>query len=382
MALIAVAADKGAPGVTTTAVALAALWPRRALLAEIDPAGGDLLYRSVGANGRPLDPGTGILSLAATARRGIAAEQLWDHSQRLAGGLDVIVGLTSSDQAAGVAGQWAALGRAFAELAQSPHPEAAADVIADCGRLGPDSPTLALLPQATLLLLVTRVQPENLAHVRERAIALSNKLHGQQRGAAQLGKPQLGLLLVADPQQGRKIAHQVDDMMAATHSGARVLGLVAEDVAGAEQLAGRRRGRVDKSLLIRSVRKVVADLHQNFRGELNPGTGQTGQHQVLPPQQPAGAAAAAAASVPPGYASAPQQPAAPGGPWQQPQPGPAPQSGAAQPGQPAPQPGPAPSGPQPAAGSGYGYPQAGYGYPPAGRPEQSGGRPGAPGAVR
>ena len=41
MALIAVAADKGAPGVTTASVALAAVWPRPVLLAECDPAGGD-----------------------------------------------------------------------------------------------------------------------------------------------------------------------------------------------------------------------------------------------------------------------------------------------------------------------------------------------------
>ena len=34
MALIALAADKGSPGVTTAAVALAAVWPRRVMLAE------------------------------------------------------------------------------------------------------------------------------------------------------------------------------------------------------------------------------------------------------------------------------------------------------------------------------------------------------------
>jgi len=42
VALIAVAADKGAPGVTTACIALAAVWPRQVLLAECDPAGGDL----------------------------------------------------------------------------------------------------------------------------------------------------------------------------------------------------------------------------------------------------------------------------------------------------------------------------------------------------
>ncbi|MCK1812797.1 hypothetical protein MTQ13_00630 [Streptomyces sp. XM4011] len=284
MALIALAADKGAPGVTTTAVALAALWPRRVLLAEADPAGGDLVYRSVGANGRPLDPGTGILSLAATARRGIAAEQLWDHAQRMAGGLDVIIGLASSDQSGGLTGQWGALGRVFAELADSPHQEAAADVLADLGRLDAHSPAQALLPHAALLLLITRGQPENLAHVRDRAAALHNKLHGQQRGAAQLAKPQLGVVLIAEPQHGAKIAAQVNEMLIASQSGARVVGLIAEDPAGAEQLAGRRRGRLDKSLLVRSARKVVTDVHQTFRADLDPVRPALPQQQGAPPQ--------------------------------------------------------------------------------------------------
>ncbi|WP_230423824.1 hypothetical protein [Streptomyces radicis] len=270
MALIALAADKGAPGVTTTAVALAALWPRRVLLAETDPAGGDLVYRSVGEGGRPLDPGTGMLSLAATARRGIAAEQLWDHAQRVSGGLDVLVGLAASDQAGGLAGQWGALGRAFAELAQSPHQDAAADVLADCGRLDAGSPLLALLPHAAVLLLVSRVRPESIAHVRDRAAALRTKLHGQGRGTAQLALPRIGVLLIADAQSGGRIAGQVNEMLIASGSGSSVVGLIAEDAVGAEQLAGRRRGRLDRSLLVRSARKVVADLHGTYRAELVP----------------------------------------------------------------------------------------------------------------
>ncbi|WP_234320154.1 hypothetical protein [Streptomyces sp. SBT349] len=284
MALIALAADKGAPGVTTTAVALAALWPRRVLLAETDPAGGDLVYRSVGEGGRTLDPGTGMLSLAATARRGIAAEQLWDHAQPLAGGLDVLVGLAASEQAGGLTGQWGALGRAFAELAQSPHQEAAADVLADCGRLDAGSPLGPLLPHAALLLLVSRVQPENIAHVRDRAAALHAKLHGQQRGTAQLAQPRIGVVLIADSQAGGRVAGQVNEMLIASGSGAHVVGLIAEDPVGAEQLAGRRRGRLDRSLLVRSARKVVADLHQTYRAELVPSGGAaTGGHPV-PPQ--------------------------------------------------------------------------------------------------
>jgi hypothetical protein len=262
MALIAVAADKGSPGVTTTAVALAAVWPRRALLAEADPAGGDLVYRSVAAHGGSLDPNTGMLSLAATARRGLAAEQLWDHAQPLAGGLEVVVGLHNSDQAAGFAGLWPTLGRAFAGLADAP--QGGADVLADCGRIGTDTAVLELLPHASLVLLVARTEPEQLARVRDRAAALSVKLHGAHRGAAQLGFPPIGILLVAEPGRGDRVAGQLNEMLVAAQIGAQVVGTLAHDPAGAEQLAGRRRGRLDKSLLVRSARQVAGDVFHRF----------------------------------------------------------------------------------------------------------------------
>ncbi|MCX5204948.1 hypothetical protein OG897_26270 [Streptomyces sp. NBC_00237] len=262
MALITLLADKGSPGVTTTATALAAVWPRRVLLAEADPSGGDLVYRSSAAHGGPLDPNTGLLSIAATARRGLAAEQLWDHAQQLSGGLDVLAGLGSSEQAAGLAGQWAMLGSAFAALADSPY--GAADVIADCGRIGAGSPTLDLLPHADLALLLTRTEPEHLARVRDRAAALAQRLSGSGRGAGVLAHTTVGVLLVADPAESGKLAHQVNEMLLAARTGARVLGVVAHDPSGAAQLAGRKRGRLDKSLLVRSARKVAVDLHQQF----------------------------------------------------------------------------------------------------------------------
>ncbi|GAA1894773.1 hypothetical protein [Streptantibioticus ferralitis] len=262
MALIAIAADKGSPGVTTTAVALAAVWPRRALLAEVDPAGGDLVYRSAAAHGGALDPNTGMLSLAATARRGLAAEQLWDHAQPIAGGLDVLVGLAGSEQAAGLTGLWPILGRSFATLADSP--QGAADVIADCGRIGADSPVLELLSHTSLVLLLASTEPEQLARVRDRAAALSAKLHGGHRAASQLGFPPIGVLLLTEPGGGDRIARQVNDMLIAAQTGAQVVGTIAHDPAGAEQLAGRRRGRLDKSLIIRSVRQVAGDVFHRF----------------------------------------------------------------------------------------------------------------------
>ncbi|WP_030860724.1 hypothetical protein [Streptomyces sp. NRRL S-37] len=262
MALIALAADKGSPGVTTAAVALAAVWPRRVLLAETDPAGGDLVYRSAAAHGGPLNPNTGMLSIAATARRGLVPDQLWDHAQPLSGGLDVLVGLGIAEQAAGLAGLWPTLGHAFAALGDSPH--APADVIADCGRISGDTPAVELFPHASLVLLVSRTEPEALARVRDRAAALANKLHGGPRGAANLGNPVIGVVLVADTGNAAKLASQVNDMLVHAQTGARVVGTLADDPAGAEQLAGRRRGRLDKSLLIRSARKVTADVYQQY----------------------------------------------------------------------------------------------------------------------
>ncbi|MEW2523257.1 hypothetical protein [Streptomyces sp. NPDC047071] len=262
MALIALAADKGSPGVTTASVALAAVWPRRVLVAETDPAGGDLVYRSAAAHGGPLNPNTGMLSIAATARRGLVPDQLWDHTQPLSGGLDVLVGLGIAEQAAGLAGIWPTLGRAFAQLADSP--QAPADVIADCGRISGDSPVVEMFPQAALVLLVARAEPESLARVRDRAAALAARLHGGPRGAAPLATPLIGVVLVADPAHSAKLVHQVNDMLVAGQTGARVVGTLADDPAGADQLAGRRRGRLDKSMLIRSARKVAADLHQSY----------------------------------------------------------------------------------------------------------------------
>ncbi|WP_031514112.1 hypothetical protein, partial [Streptomyces sp. NRRL F-5123] len=262
MALIALAADKGSPGVTTTALALAAVWPRRALLAETDPAGGDLVYRSRAAHGGMLDPNVGVLSLAAAARRGLAAEQLWEHAQPLAGGLDVLVGLGGSEQAAGLTGLWPVLGEVFSMLGQAPN--GAADVIADCGRISGDSPSLGLFQHAALVLLVARTEAEHLARVRDRAGALSAKLHGSQRGAGALGYPPIGVLLVADPGQSARIAAQANEMLVASQISARVVGTVAHDPAGADMLTGRRRGRLDKSLLIRSARQIAADVPNRY----------------------------------------------------------------------------------------------------------------------
>ncbi|MGH3388393.1 MAG: hypothetical protein ACRDOO_05890 [Actinomadura sp.] len=243
MALIALAADKGAPGVTTAAVALGAVWPRPVLVAECDPAGGDLVYRLPGEGGM-LNPARGLLSLAATARRGLRPDQIGEHCQRLVGGLDVLVGLTNGEQAQGLTWLWGPLGRAFATSAP-------VDVLADCGRLSAGTPLVDLLREADLVVLFTRPTFEQVAHLRERVTAL---------GAELRGGPPVGIVVIADPRDYQRTIAEVTRIVASARLPAAVLGGFALDPKGAEMLRGQWGGRLDRSLLIRSAREVAGGL--------------------------------------------------------------------------------------------------------------------------
>lgn len=272
MTLIALAADKGSPGVTTSAVALAAVWPRRALFAECDPHGGDLVYRMPADHGGPLDPNRGLVSLAVEARRGLDPGLLPQHTQRLRGGLEILVGLGNADQARGMTGLWPMLGRALDRFGELP---GGADVIADCGRIGPDSPTVDLLGQAGLVLLIARAEAEQIAHVRDRANSLSARLHASQTSAVSLARPPIGIVLIVPPGRARETVKQVGDLLAATTGGAEVVGIIADDEPGAAALNGRARGRVDKALVTRTARELAAKLSHRY-GLLRP---------QAPPQQ-------------------------------------------------------------------------------------------------
>ena len=74
MALVTVMSAKGAPGATTTAMLLAALWPRPTILVDADPNGGDVALRLPGEAGRTLDRERGLLSLLPAARRGLGGD--------------------------------------------------------------------------------------------------------------------------------------------------------------------------------------------------------------------------------------------------------------------------------------------------------------------
>ena len=297
MALIAVAADKGAPGVTTTALALAAAWPRPVLLAECDPAGGDIVYRLPGAGGGRLDPRRGLLSLAVAARRGLTPAQVREHVQKLRGGLDVLLGVTTAEQGSGLDPLWDAIGGALAALPQ-------ADVIADCGRLGPDGPYYELLARAAAVVLVVRPSLGEVVRLRDRAATLSAAVC--QRGGRD---GRVGLLVVVDHRGFAAALAEVGHAVSHRDGPASVLGAVAYEPKSAELLRGEWGGKLRKSLLIRTAGEVAGRLVSQLPTAAQPaaaGWPVAGQHAAANQPYAAGQPAAGPAEAAEGSHRAPR----------------------------------------------------------------------------
>ena len=284
MALIVIAADKGAPGVTTTALALAAVWPRPVLLAECDPSGGDLVYRFPAAHGGSLDPRRGLVTLAVAARRGLQPGQLWEHTQKMAGGLDVLTGVVNAEQGTGLGTLWGPLGGLFAAMTGG-------DVIADCGRLGADGPQYDLVAQAAVVLLVTRPNAGDVIRLRDRAAAVAAA--ASARGRRGLTS---AVVVIADQRTLRATAAEVGHALAQVDVPAGLVGGVADDPKGAELLRGAWGGRLDKTLLIRTARETAQQLAASLPAARDDEGPQPPSPQPAPAQP-----------APPKYQSAPQQ---------------------------------------------------------------------------
>ena len=304
MALIAIASDKGAPGVTTAALALAAVWPRPVLLAECDPAGGDLVYRFPPVGGGHLDPRRGVLSLAVVARRGMQPQQVWEHVQKLHGGLDVLAGVTNAEQGAGLSLLWGPIGKALASMPQ-------ADVIADCGRLGADGPLYDLLAEATTVVLVSKVHVADVIRLRDRATAFA--VAAQSRGRRNFG---VGVVIVADHKKFRASLGEVQHVLGQANAPATVLGGIAHDTKGADLLSGEWGGNLDRTMLIKTAREVARQLVQGLPpigNPVAPGPAMPAHAQPPPerpqPAPPQPARPQSATGPHPGWSSGSPQPA-------------------------------------------------------------------------
>jgi MinD-like ATPase involved in chromosome partitioning or flagellar assembly len=243
--LVAFASAKGSPGVTTTAAALGSVWPADVVVADMDPAGGDLALRLRAPQERPLDPERGLLSLAAAARRGLEPGEIAAHTQTTDGGLDVLTGVSSPEQVTGIGPVWPAVASALRDLPDF-------DVLADCGRVVPGTPVLPVLTAADAVVLCVRPSVESYAHLRERLRWLTGPLRIGEIGSIPVG------IVLRTAVSDAGAARDLDRLLQHDRLQVSVIGRVAEDRRAALGLAGLWSRRLDRSLLIRSARELVS----------------------------------------------------------------------------------------------------------------------------
>lgn len=249
--LIALFSDKGSPGTTTLALALAASWPRPVSLVECDPAGGDLALRLTDPAGRPmLQAEPGLLTLAAEARRGTTCmDSVRTHAQPIGDtcGPVVVRGLHRPEQGAGLSGLWPAIAAAVSQPGSG-------DVLADLGRLHPGSPALAVAEVADVLVGVTRGTAEGMLRLRDRVDAVLSAL------PLRAERRVLAVIVVED----RRTAEAVAAMRTVLeHAGlpVSVAGSLAVDEGAVQaMLTGGPGARFDRSLLARSARALLPHL--------------------------------------------------------------------------------------------------------------------------
>ena len=194
--------------------------------------------RGAGCSAWPWPRGTG-------SNRG----QVWEHAQRLRGGLDVLAGVANAEQGSGIEPLWGPVGGLLATLP-------AADVIADCGRLGPDSPYYELLAQAAIVVLVIRPSLGEVLRLRDRvaavALAVGRRGGHQRPDRGPGGRRAPRVTAVRWPRWATRSA--VRTARSACSAGSRY------EPKSAQRLRGEWGGRLDRSLLIRTARDAAAQL--------------------------------------------------------------------------------------------------------------------------
>ena len=142
--LVGLVSAKGSPGVTTAALALGSQWPRRALVLEADPFGGDV---RAGLAGGSWPATAGIADAVADLRTAGMDETLRRRVHRPAPHAPaVLAGVGSVGQASTV--PWGQIGASLGRLR-------GADTIADCGRFALADGVAPLLSNCDVLVLVT-----------------------------------------------------------------------------------------------------------------------------------------------------------------------------------------------------------------------------------
>jgi len=243
MAVVALTSASGAPGVTTTALAMVLVWPRPVLLVEADVSGSsDVLAGYL--RGAVSPAGRSLLGVAIGHRQDRLETALQDQTVPLdeAGTRRLVPAVPDSAQAVSLEPVWGPLATAFSSLERD-----GIDVVVDAGRSGALHGPEPLLRSADLVLLVTRTHLPAVASARARAGHLRAAL-----GSAGSADDRLGLLLVGDgrPYTGQEISEA---------TGLPILAAMAWDPTAAEVLSvgAPRPRRWEQSAYVRGARAAV-----------------------------------------------------------------------------------------------------------------------------
>lgn len=212
-------AAKGAPGVTTTVLALAAQWTRlrEPMVIEADPAGGDLAAWLA----PPTDSGPGIretpslVQVAAASRSGLSRLEVLQNLQHLPGpGRVRALVAPASPFAASTALRSLTAAGLGALLASSSE----FDLLVDIGRVDATSPVLDAVAIVGEVTLVVRSTVSGVLHTRELA-----------RSLTAIGVRSSVLVIGGRPYGPVEVAEAI---------GAPIIGVLPEDPVGARAVNG------------------------------------------------------------------------------------------------------------------------------------------------
>jgi hypothetical protein len=265
MAVIALAGCSGAPGVTTTALALLLSWPlepgRRMVLAECDPDGGAVLH---GLLQGTLGDRYGLRNLSVAARQGELGDAFWRQLIDLGSEEGVkdssrdrllLPGITDPVQSASLGSVWKALGVIFRGIeAEHGH-----DVVIDLGRRGAFGPSGVLAEQADAVIVVVRNTLRCLQAAEARVRALEERVGD------------VGVLLIdAGPYPAGEVQRVLQVPVVATlpyaPDDARVLSDGAEQPRRFTRSALMKAARTSSTVLVQraAMRRARLDPHGTF----------------------------------------------------------------------------------------------------------------------
>lgn len=238
--ILALTSVTGAPGTTTTALALLFAWPRPVILLEADISRPSALLSGYYRGGT--EGGWGLPALIRAAHAdALTIETVMQQVRPLAEGQLVIVGLESTGQAEGARHYWSSIAATLTAVANTGW-----DLIIDAGRFGPSCPA-PLLAAADLLAVVSGTRLPDVDALQDAAGTLT-ALFGDG------GARTVGALITrpGQPLPAPDTAHA---------TGLPLLSTIAEDATAAAFLSSGEAYRdYDKSRLARSAAQTAAHM--------------------------------------------------------------------------------------------------------------------------